>query len=157
MAAAMMVSATVAWPSTAAASPRDDAAQALGHGDGVTAGRIILARYSTQPVVLADIIYDAGKIAVGSGNGDAYSDALPVAYLRGGVSQEVANRSFGFAAMTVMQRGVTPEEGRVGTLAVLKTNAAYMGYTFRSAAATKATRTPLRKYRRALRNGRTTR
>jgi hypothetical protein len=79
--------------------------------------------------VLADIIYNAGVIAVDSGKGDAFSDALPIAYLRGGVTQQVANRSFQLAAMTVFQRGATPEQGRVGALAVLKTNAAYFGFT----------------------------
>jgi hypothetical protein len=79
--------------------------------------------------VLADIIYDAGTIAVNSGKGDAYSDALPVAYLHGGVTQLVAERSFSLAAFTVLERGATPEAGRVGTLAVLKTNAAYLGIT----------------------------
>ena len=89
-----MIGASIAWPATAQAGPREDAAAALGAGDGLSAGRIILANYSTQPAVLADIIYDAGKIAVGAGKG-----------------------------------GATPEEGRVGTLAVLKTNAAYLGIT----------------------------
>ncbi len=124
-----MIGASIAWPATAQAGPREDAAAALGAGDGMTAGRIILANYSTQPAVLADIIYDAGTIAVNSGKGDAYSDALPVAYLHGGVTQLVAERSFSLAAFTVLERGATPEAGRVGTLAVLKTNAAYLGIT----------------------------
>ena len=79
--------------------------------------------------MLADIVYDAGKIAVGAGKGEAYSDALPVAYLHGGVTQAVADRSFSLAAFTVLESGATPEEGRVGTLAVLKTNATYLGIT----------------------------
>ena len=127
--AVTMIGASIAWPATAQAGPREDAAAALGAGDGLSAGRIILANYSTQPAVLADIIYDAGKIAVGAGKGDAYSDALPVAYLHGGVTQAVADRSFSLAAFTVLERGATPEEGRAGTLAVLKTNAAYLGIT----------------------------
>lgn len=65
-------------------------------------------------------------IAVDHGKGDAYSDALPIAYIQGRVSYGVANESFAYAAITVVTSGVTPEQGRVGGLAVIKTNAAYL-------------------------------
>lgn len=114
-------------PATAATDPQAQASEALGRGDGAAAAQAIRdADASADPEALAEIIYDGGVIAVDSGKGDAFSDAVPVAFLDGGVSFVNANQAFRVAFGIVMANGVTPEQGRVGGLAIMKTEAAYV-------------------------------
>lgn len=115
-------------PATAATEPRAEASEALGRGDGAAAAAAIRdADAAADPEALAEIIYNGGVIAVDSGRGDAFSDAVPVAFLDGGVSFVNANQAFRVAFGIVMANGVTPEQGRVGGLAIVKTEAAYAG------------------------------
>lgn len=114
-------------PATAATDSKAAASEALGRGDGAAAAQAIRdADASADPEALAEIIYDGGVIAVDSGKGDAFSDAVPVAFVDGGVSFVDANRAFRVAFGIVMANGVTPEQGRVGGLAIIKTEAAYV-------------------------------
>jgi hypothetical protein len=114
-------------PATAATDSKAAASEALGRGDGAAAAQAIRdADASADPEALAEIIYDGGVIAVDSGKGDAFSDAVPVAFVDGGVSFVNANQAFRVAFGIVMANGVTPEQGRVGGLAIIKTEAAYV-------------------------------
>ena len=128
-AALVCVGTTPAGATTDAAATDSHAAasEALGRGDGAAAAQAIRdADASADPEALAEIIYDGGVIAVDAGRGDAFSDAVPVAFLDGGVSFVNANQAFRVAFGIVMANGVTPEQGRVGGLAIMKTEAAYV-------------------------------
>lgn len=116
-----------AGPAGATGDSEAAASAALGRGDGAAAAQAIReADVAADPEALAEIIYDGGVIAVDSGQGDAFSDAVPVAFVDGGVSFVTANEAFRTAFGIVLANGVTPEQGRVGGLAILKTEAAYV-------------------------------
>ncbi|WP_019873738.1 hypothetical protein [Sporichthya polymorpha] len=122
-AAALTLSAA---PAGAASDPKAAASQALGRGDGAAAAAAIReANVAADPATLAEIIYDGGVIAVDAGKGDAFADAVPVAFVDGGVSFVNANEAFRHAFGIVAANGVTPEQGRVGGTAIVKTEAAY--------------------------------
>lgn len=115
------------------ATPVDDAAAALGHGDGVAAANIIAQHgYAQSPWVLGDIIYAGGVIAVDGKRGNAFAEAVPVAFLRGGVTYIKANEAFEYAALTVFQKGydigTLAPQLMPGGLAILRTEAAYAGF-----------------------------
>lgn len=119
--------ATGVTPAGAATDPKAAASEALGRGDGAAAAQAIKdANASANPDALAEIIYDGGVIAVDNGKGDAFADAVPVAFLDGGVSFVDANQAFRVALGIVTANGVTPEQGRVGGAAIVKTEAAYV-------------------------------
>jgi hypothetical protein len=111
----------------------DDAAQALGRGDGATAAQILSRNgYSSQPAILAEIIYDGGVIAVASGKGNSFAQAVPVAFVRGGVSFVTANTTFEQAVIIVASEGSKDVGALVpqlmpGGLAVVRTELAYFG------------------------------
>lgn len=128
--AAALTAATLtltAAPAGAATDPKAAASEALGRGDGAAAAQAIRdANAAADPDALAQIIYDGGVIAVDAGKGNAFSDAVPVAFTQGGVTFVDANQAFRVAFGVVLANGVTPEQGRVGGLAIIKTEAAYV-------------------------------
>ena len=124
--AAVLGLAVVNAPAATAVDHRAEAAAALGRGDGQAAADAIKAAYiSGDAEALAEVIYAGGVLAVKADKGDAFSDAVPVAFMGASVTFTTANRAFSSAAGTFLQNSPTPEQGRAGFLTIVKTEAAY--------------------------------
>ncbi|KQY60121.1 hypothetical protein ASD11_11555 [Aeromicrobium sp. Root495] len=116
----------------ASASPTDDVKTALGAGDGPRAARLIASSgFATQPAVLADLIYGGGVIAVRDGHDEAFTEAVAVAFVDGGVSPATAQLAFADAATLVASNAANDpqilQELAPGGVAILRTELRYAG------------------------------
>lgn len=130
--AAVVIAATGA-PALAASNPQTEATRALGRGDGAAAAQIIArSGLFANPAALASIIYGGGVIAVDADKGNAFAQAVPVAFVRGKVTLVTANLAFEQAALIVGQEGAKDVAALVpqlapGGLAIIRTELAYLG------------------------------
>jgi hypothetical protein len=132
--------ACVAWLGVAPPAFADalqNAKVAIAAGDGAAGARIIARNgYATKPAVLADIIYGAGILAVQADNGDAFSQAVAISFVKGGVSLWTANEAFSQAATLVAvnapnDQQLLAELGPGGT-AIVRTECAYFNVSLPS-------------------------
>lgn len=121
---------SVATVPPASAGAVRDAKVAIAAGHGAAAARIIERNgYDDRPRVLADIIYGAGVLAVRADNGEAFSKAVAVAFVRGGVTFTTAQVAFFHGVMVVASNAPQDEqlsrELGPGGRAILLTELAY--------------------------------
>jgi len=107
-----------------------DAKVAIADGRCAAAARIIGRNgYDDRPRVLANIVYGAGVLAVRADNGEAFSKAVAVAFVRGGVTFATAQRAFFHGVALVVSNAPHDEqllaEIGPGGMAILRTELAY--------------------------------